>query len=496
MRDISKAFGDVAVLRGVTLEVAPGEILGLVGQNGAGKSTLMRVLAGAYPDYSGEIELDGQQVHLKNPRSALEHGVAVIYQEFSLIRGRTVAENIVLGAEPGRLSYRPREVRRMAARLLEEAGMAGDLPLDTQVAGLSTSVQQRVEIAKALSRDAKVLVLDEPTSRLTEPDRERLFQLMRRIADSGVALVFISHFLEEVLTITDRLTVMRDGAVVSSGRSNDFDLLSLSTALMGRELARDELGTKRTRNTGGGKVALSATGVTCGPRTRDVSLSLRSGEIVGVAGLVGSGRSTLAKALAGALPIEDGELEVHDRAVHFKSPRDALRAGIALIPEDRRAQGLIGALPAAENMVIMGLARRRTRFGIVANARLRKDAREAMARFEIRPADARRRAETFSGGNQQKLLLARAILAGTEVVIIDQPTAGVDVGTKAQIHRILREVADEGKAILVISDEVDELLAISDRLLVMRDGLVVTERDRSQIEREELLVLMSGVSSK
>jgi ribose transport system ATP-binding protein len=491
LHKISKAFGEVTVLHDVSLQLERGEIHGLIGQNGAGKSTLTRVLAGGYPDYRGTVHIDGELVTLKTPHEAQKDGVAIIYQEFSLVRQLTVAENILLGAEPGRIAYSGKAVSQRAAELLEKVGMADEIPLNSVVAGLSTSMQQRVEIAKALSRDAKVLVLDEPTSRLGGADRQRLFELMRRIAESGTSVMFISHFLEEVLAVTSRLTVLRDGAVVAEGPSSQYDPESLSSALLGQALEREEAAAAR-RVVTRGEVVLSATGLACGHRVADISLSLHAGEIVGVAGLIGSGRSTLAKALVGALPLSAGRLELRGKPVRFKSPKQALRAGVALVPEDRRAQGLIGVLPAGENIVLMSLTKAPSKFGFVGAKGLRKAARAAIDQFEVRPPEADRPGALFSGGNQQKLLLARAILADTDVLVIDQPTAGVDVGTKAQIHRILRNAADQGKAILCVSDEIDELLALSDRLIVMRDGRVIAEFPRGDMGREELIAMMSA----
>jgi ribose transport system ATP-binding protein len=492
LRGITKAFGDVTVLQAVSMQLARGEIHGLLGQNGAGKSTLTRVLAGGYPDYRGTVHIDGQVADMRSPHASQKHGVAVIYQEFSLVRQLTVAENILLGVEPDRMTYRARVVRRRAAQLLEEVGMADEVPLDSVVAGLSTSTQQRVEIAKALSRNAKLLILDEPTSRLGAAEREHLFALMRRIAAAGTAMVFISHFLEEVLAVTSRLTVLRDGAVVADGPSAKYDPASLGSALLGRALEQREAVEARKAGNRPGQALLSTTALACGHSVKDISLTLHAGEIVGVAGLVGSGRTTLAKALVGAVPVDAGVVNCHGKAVRFKSPKQALKAGIALVPEDRRAQGLIGALSASENVVLMSLARRPSRFGFVSPGGLRKTAKRAIDQFEVRPAEEDRRGSMFSGGNQQKLVLARAILADTDILVIDQPTAGVDVGTKAQIHRILRGAADQGKAILCISDEIDELLVLSDRLLVMRDGRLVAERNRGEVGREELITMMSA----
>jgi ribose transport system ATP-binding protein len=490
LHDITKAFGDVTVLHEVSLELAAGEIHGLLGQNGAGKSTLTRVLAGGHPDYRGTVEIDGERVSLQSPQQSQRNGIAIIYQEFSLVPQLTVAQNILLGVEPGRLTYSARDIHKRAAVLLERIGMEGEVPLHAIVEGLSTSMQQRVEIAKALSRDARVLVLDEPTSRLGGDDRQRLFELMDRIAAGGTALMFISHFLEEVLDVTSRVTVLRDGRVVERGYSENYTPSSLSTALLGETLeAQEAKEAKETERTLGGRGAklFEATDVACGHRVRGASLALHAGEIVGLAGLMGSGRTTLAKALVGAIPLKTGEIRLRGEPVRFRSPGAALRAGVALVPEDRRAQGLVGVLPARDNMVLMSMIRQKASLGIIRPGPLRKLADGAITDFEVRPGEPERPAATFSGGNQQKLLLARAVLSGAEVLIIDQPTAGVDVGTKAQIHRILRALAGEGKAILMLSDEIDELLGLSDRLLVMREGELVAEHDRGGVERSELI---------
>jgi ABC-type sugar transport system ATPase subunit len=363
------------------------------------------------------------------------------------------------------------------------------VPLHAIVEGLSTSMQQRVEIAKALSRNAKVLVLDEPTSRLGGDDRRRLFELMDRIAGGGTALMFISHFLEEVLDVTSRVTVLRDGRVVERGYSENYTPSSLSTALLGETLEAQEAKEAKTERSRGGRGAkiFEATDVACGHRVHGASLSLHAGEIVGLAGLMGSGRTTLAKALVGAVPLKAGEIRLRGEPVRFRNPGAALRAGVALVPEDRRAQGLVGVLPARDNMVLMSMIRQKASLGIIRPGALRQLADRAITDFEVRPGEPERPAATFSGGNQQKLLLARAVLSGAEVLIIDQPTAGVDVGTKAQIHRILRALAEEGKAILMLSDEIDELLGLSDRLLVMREGELVAEHDRGGVERSQLI---------
>jgi ribose transport system ATP-binding protein len=496
LRGITKAFGDALVLKGVDLDIAKGEVHGLVGQNGAGKSTLIKALAGSYPDYHGEVFIDGEPAHLSSPRQALDHGVAVVYQEFSLVPQMTVAENILLGAEPGTVRYSARAITRAAQRLLAEVGMEGDLPLNSRVSMLSAATQQRVEIAKVLTRQAKVLVLDEPTARLAGPDRERLFELMRRIAATGTSVLFISHFLGEVLSLASRLTVLRDGSVVASGGVTEFDATSLTSALMGRtltqltaaEIAAPPSATDRD-------VVLSVRALDCGRQTRDITFDLRGGEVVGLAGLVGSGRSALALSLVGATPRLAGTVTLKGQLVHPKNPRQALKQGITMVPEDRRAQGLVAVLPANENLMLTSLARSRSRLGLVSPAHLRRVAKKAISDFEVRPAHGGRPAGTFSGGNQQKLLLARSVLAEPDVLIVDQPSAGVDVGTKAQIHKLLRELADTGKAVLVISDDIEEIIALSDRILTMRNGRIVVESARGSVDPDQLLSLIATGTS-
>lgn len=510
MQGITKSFGKVTVLRGVDLELAPGEIHGLAGQNGAGKSTLTRILAGGYADYDGAVEIDGIPVRLGSPREAARHGIAVIYQEFSLVPQLSVAENIMLGTEPGKITFRGKAVRQAAGTLLETVGLADGIPLEAEVGTLSAAVKQRVEIAKALTRNAHVLVLDEPTARLAGPDRERLFTLMRQVAARGTALIFISHFLDEVLDVTTRLTVLRDGTVVASGDTARFTAVSLSTAMLGHQLIEAESKVAQAANDTSrrpdGPVLLSGTALAGGRQVRNVSLAVHSGEVVGLCGLVGSGRSALAHLLVGAAPLRAGTLQVRGAAKRLRSPRAALRAGIALVPEDRRVQGLIGTSPAAENVTLMTLAATgaprgsrapggivglASRVGLVGRRRLRRMVGEAITQFEVRPPEAELSAGAFSGGNQQKLVLARAILAQPDVLIVDQPTAGVDVGTKVQIHKIIRDLAESGKGVLVISDDIDELLALCDRLMVMRSGTVVTEFSRSAASRDKLIAAMS-----
>lgn len=491
--NIRKAFGESVVLSNVDLEVRAGEIHGIVGQNGAGKSTLMRLLGGSYSEFSGTIMIDGRRVEPGTPRGALAAGVAVIYQEFSLVPSMTVAENIMLGVETG-MVYRRKGVIEAAREVAERVGLAGDLPLEAQVGSLSASVQQLVEIAKALGRSAKILVLDEPTSRLAGADRLRLFALMRKVAASGTAVIFISHFLEEVLAVADNILILRDGRVVGNEVAAKCDVARLSSLMLGEVLATEmkEEASSVRREVSDEKVVLAATGVSCGWQVRDVTLSVRAGEIVGLAGVVGSGRSSLARALVGADRVKQGRVAIHGSAVHFKSPGDARRTGVALVPEDRKTQGLVALRSAADNVSMMALTKSTVWHGFLRKRRLKELSTEVVRDFEIRPPDMSLAAGTFSGGNQQKLLLARVIMGRPDLLIVDQPTVGVDVGARAQVHRILHRAAGRGAAILVISDDIDELAAVSDRVLVMRRGKVVAEFDRAQIDKAALVSIMSA----
>jgi ABC-type sugar transport system ATPase subunit len=492
--NVTKSFGSVSVLKGVDLEVQAGEIHGLVGQNGAGKSTITRILAGGYPDYGGQIKIDGLDVRLATPRGARQHGIAVVYQELSLVSNMSVAENIMLGEESGRFFYNPRRLRKNAEQLLDEVGMAGELRLDSTVGSLSAGVQQRVEIAKALTRKVKVLVLDEPTARLTSAERDQLIGLMHKISRGGTSIVFISHFLDEILAVTTELTVLRDGAVTAKGSTASYGINSLSVALVGRQLAQEVRIIKSDRTEG--TDLLRATDLSGGRQVHDVSLVLRSGEILGLAGLVGSGRSTLARLLVGAQQPSGGSLEVHGKTVRLRSPRHALRLGIGFVAEDRKTQGLITSGSAANNIVLMWMAKVKSRFGLVNPSQLKRLARDTVTKFNVRPADERRLINTFSGGNQQKILIARAVIARPDVLIFDQPTAGTDVGTTSEIHQILRGLTAEGKAILIISDDVHELVTLCDRLIVMRRGRAICEPP-PDISSHELVELMTvGMSEE
>jgi ribose transport system ATP-binding protein len=493
---ISKRFGNNLVLKDISLELRGGGILGLVGQNGAGKSTLVKILAGLYPDYRGTVTIDGRQVHLQNPRQARAEGIAVIYQEFSLVPEMTVAENLLLGREPGNWHYSAKKVEERAEHVLESVGIQIGVPLSTPVSVLSPALKQRIEIAKALAEKASVLLMDEPTARLSKSETAWLFTTMRRLSEQeNVGVIFISHFLEEVLEVTDWVVVLRNGAVEVSAPSGELSLDALTSAMLGEQL-RSQLAHRRVAVEGQprGEVLLEADGVCAGERLQEVSIQIRAGEVLGVAGLVGSGRSRLCRVLSGAEKATGGRLMLHGKQVRLKSPREAVKAGIALIPEDRKTQALSLVNSVKDNMVLMALDGELSSGPMVPLSRVRRLATRYVTQLEVSPTSLEAPAGTLSGGNQQKVVVGKSLAAKPSILIIDQPTAGVDVGTKAQLHELLRSLADAGAGLLVVSDDIDELFTLSDRLCVMRRGAITWEGPAELMDRQRLLQEVSRTS--
>jgi ABC-type sugar transport system ATPase subunit len=491
MRGVRKRFAAGEVLHGVDFTLARGQIHALVGQNGAGKSTLMKVLGGVYPDYTGSVVIDGREVELSSPHAALDAGVAVIYQEFSLVPGLTVAENIALGREPRGRARGLIARRRLRERSAAEAEAQGiSLPMDQPVGALGVADQQLTEIVKALSRDARILVMDEPTARLSPGERDRLFDAMRRLRERGVGIVYISHFLEEVFAVADVVTVLRDGNLVSSHPTSELDLGRLASLMVGREVARLSRVEDEAREVEAPALELVGVSVIGRP---PISLAVLPGEVIGIAGLVGSGRTRLARAIVGAAP-RTGTIRVHGREIDPRSPRDAARSGLVMLPEDRRRDGLVLPSSILRNVSLTALGLSLTRLGMVRRGARSRLVREQIARLRITPSNPERTVATLSGGNQQKVLMARAFGAGARVLILDQPTAGVDVGAKAELYEHIRAVTREGLAVTLISDDLDELLLLSSRILIMHDGRAVAVLPAGSIDRETLLaVTTTGV---
>jgi len=470
MEGIVKDFPGVRALDEVDFELREGEIHALIGENGAGKSTLMNVLAGRFADYEGRIELFGEQVRLTNPRQALGLGIGVIYQELSVLPNLTVAENILLGHEPkGRLPGtldRP-ALTAQARAVVERLGF--DLPLGERVGGLSHARQCLVEIAHAMRKDVRVLVLDEPTASLGSADVKRLFEVMRELKAKGLGIIYISHRLAELPRIADRVTVLRDGRVVGTCEMAGCKISTLSHLMLGRKLT--EMFPLR-RNTPG-DVVLKVEGLTRPGAFHDISFELRRGEILGLAGLVGSGRTEIARAIFGA-DRAAGRCELEGRLLRRRSPRRCKARGIGMIQEDRKRDGAVTGLSVALNASI-GILERLTTAGCLPPRRIRDSARRVIDRMDVRPRDPAKAIELLSGGNQQKVILGRWLARDPEVLILDEPTQGIDVGTKAQIYRVVMDLACEGRGILLISSELIELVELCNRILVIREGRIAAE---------------------
>ena len=485
MRGICKSFNGVRVLNDVDFELRAGEVHALAGGNGAGKSTLMKILEGVYSPDGGTIEVEGREVVFRSAEDAREHGVAMIFQEFSLVPTLTVAENVFLAREArGALGLLDdsESVRRTRELFTE---MEVDIDPRATVRELSTAYWQLTEIAKALSQEARVLIMDEPTSSLAKTEADALFALIRRLKERGISIVYISHRMEEVLEIADRITILRDGRVVVTEDVAEMTMEQVIEHIVGRKVEEAMLWKQRHVHEGAAPL-LEVRDLVAGERVRGISFELRAGEILGLAGLMGSGRSETARAIFGVDRIEAGEIRVKGRPVRVASPGDAIAAGIALIPEDRRAQGLVLDHTVKDN-VLLPLLERLTRGPVIDDDEGEKVTRSFVDRLKIRTASIFRPVRLLSGGNQQKVVIAKWLGVEPEILIMDEPTAGVDIGTKGEIVEMIRGLADAGKGIIIISSELPELLAVSDRVLVLRDGRVERELDRREIETEEAL---------
>ena len=486
--NISKHYAGVQALRDVSFELRAGEVHALVGENGAGKSTLIRILTGAVQPDSGTLQIDGSLVAENNPVASRQLGIAAIYQQPALFPDLTVAENITIGLESGGpwrlVNWRQRLAR--ARELLARVGSS--IPPETTVERLSMPEQQLVEIARALGANARILILDEPTASLSEREVERLLQVVRDLRSQGVGLIYITHRLEELSQVADRVTVLRDGAAVATRPMAQVDRAELIRLMVGRELTA--VFPKQTVPLG--ETVLELTGVGC--RTsgvQGVSLSARAGEILGLAGLVGAGRTELARVLFGITPADSGRILLRGKPVRIDSPAKAVDLGLAYVPEDRRRHGVILDLPIAAN-TSLAILRRISAAGRLDFRRERSLAQAMVERLAIKTPSIDLLAGQLSGGNQQKVAVARWLATEPAVLILDEPTQGIDVGAKAEIHRLMGDLATRGLAILMISSELPEILGMSDRIAVMRSGSIVGTLDRADATQEKVLSLALG----
>ena len=488
VRDIEKTFPGVRALSGVSFEVRAGEVHALLGENGAGKSTLIKIISGVYEPDGGSILIGGRETRFSSPEDAKRAGVATIYQELLLFPELTVAENIFLGHAPragmGRIDWRA--MRARAEALLASLEI-DDLAANQVVGALSVGNRQRVEILRALSHDARILIMDEPTAALTESDVTRLFDIVRRLRARGVGIVYISHRLDEIFAIGDRVTVLRDGAYVGARNVADTNASELVQMMVGRRI--DNLFPKTTVPIGA--PVLEARDIVRHPMTKSVSLTVRAGEIVGLAGLVGSGRSELAQTLFGITPAESGEIRLMGEGVTIRSAESARSKGIAYVPEDRGVQGLVRPMSVLHNFSLAALGAL-SRAGFIDRGAERRMAEEGVQRFRVKTSSVEEIAGRLSGGNQQKIVLGKWLANNPKLLILDEPTRGIDVGAKAEIHRLMSELAGAGVAILMISSELPEVLGMSDRVLVMREGRFVAEFDRAHATSETVGAAMMG----
>jgi ribose transport system ATP-binding protein len=481
VRGVSKEFPGVQALMGIDLDLRGGEVHAIVGENGAGKSTLMKILAGIYQPDAGSLLVDGRTVHISSPRHAMALGIGMIHQELNLAPNLSVAENIFLGRAPMRFGLVDwRRLDLQTRSLLDR--LAIDLDGRAAVEDLSVARQQMVEIAKALSLNARVIIMDEPTSALTERETATLFRIIGRLKAEGVAVAYISHRLEEIFRVADRVTVLRDGRLVSSARVADTTPAQLISLMVGRELTA--LFPKESVEVGAPVLEvrrLSRAGV-----LHDVSFVLHQREILGLAGLVGAGRTELVRAIFGVDPIDGGEVLIDGKVVKIHGPREAIQLGLGFVTEDRKLHGLVLGMTVRENATLASLANV-GRFGFIDFARERAMAADYVRQLDIRTPTVEQEVNNLSGGNQQKVVVAKWLATRPRILILDEPTRGIDVGAKAEVHALMSRLAVAGVSILMISSELPEILGMSDRILVVRQGRISAEFSRQEASQEKIM---------
>jgi ABC-type sugar transport system ATPase subunit len=483
IRGVSKRFGGVQAVDGVSVAIEAAAVHGLVGENGAGKSTLAKIIGGVHEPDEGELLVDGEAVRLRAPRDALAVGIATIAQEIALVPARSVLENVFLGLESRRFGVVDRaRLRRRYAELEDRTGFG--LDPDARVGGLRTADQQKAEIMRALARDARLILMDEPTASLTADESRRLLDIIAALTASGTAVVLVSHHLEEVLEAARTITVMRDGRVVRTGPADAETQGSLVNAMVGRAL--ELTFPPRRPAPAPAPVVLAARGLTRAGAVADVSLTVRAGEIVGLAGLVGSGRSEVARLIFGADRLDAGEIELEGRPVHVRGPGHAARLGIALVPESRKEEGLLMVRSIRDNVTLATQPEYATA-GVVRGDRERARAEELSRRLDVRAPSTRTLVGNLSGGNQQKVLFAKWLAAEPKLLIADEPTRGIDVAAKQQIHALIADLAEAGMGVLLISSEIEEVLGLAHRVLVMRRGRIVDELAGDEATQETVM---------
>ena len=486
MRGIEKSFPGVRALRSAGLDLRAGEVHALMGENGAGKSTLMKILTGVYQPDAGEILVEGKLVAVPNPRAAQDMGISIIHQELYLMNHLTAAQNIFIGREPRRgfgLFVDEARLNADAAALFKR--MKIDIDPTVEVSHLTVARQQLVEIAKALSFNSRVLVMDEPTSALNDTEVEHLFAIIADLKAHGVGIVYITHKMDEVKRIADRITVMRDGQTVDTLPAAGTPISRIISMMVGRELAD----ATRAESAATGDVILRVDGLNRGAAIKDVSFTLRKGEILGFAGLMGAGRTEVARAIFGADAIDSGEIHVHGQKQDIKSPKDAVRLGLAYLSEDRKRFGLVTPMSVRDNVTMASWQRFTSGKLWMQDSALRKTARDYVELLKVKTPSVEQETRLLSGGNQQKVVIAKWLLRDCDILFFDEPTRGIDVGAKAEIYKLLQGLADQGKAIIVISSELPEILRLSHRIVVMCEGRITGELEGKTATQEAIMTL-------
>ena len=491
MKNIAKSFSGTKVLKGVNLELGHGEILALLGENGAGKSTLMKILSGIYSKDSGEIYLDGELCHFQNPKEAQNKGVAIIHQEMNLCNDLSVSENIFLGREVmDGLRLNHKKMDEEAQKILDDLGISMK---STELAGdLKVSEQQMVEIAKALSQDAKVLIMDEPTSALSRKEIEDLFRVIRKLRDEGRGIIYISHRLDELRAIADKVSILRDGENVISGDLKDFSIDDIIRHMVGREI-QDKFPRILCEK---GEEILRVENLNAGPKVRDISFSLYEGEILGIAGLMGAGRTEMTRALFGVDEKTSGKIYLFGEEVKTNTPKDSIELGMALIPEDRRKDGLCTDLSIRENISLPNLDSMKNSLGVLSKELELKISEDTIKSLNVKAKDREMISKNLSGGNQQKVVLGKWLVRNPKVILFDEPTRGIDIGAKVEIYQIMNELKKKGVGVLFISSEMEEVLGMSDRILIFCDGRITGELSREEANQENILKLATRYEEK
>ncbi len=492
MRGIGKSFPGVRALSGVSLTLNAGEVLALVGENGAGKSTLMKILAGALRADHGSIAIDGAEVQIASPHDAERLGIGMIYQEFNLVPQLNALQNILLGNEPVRGGMLDeREAAQRAAAVLGDLGI--ELPLDRPASRLSVAQQQLIEIAKALSKRARIIVMDEPTAALTDREIDALFALIARLKAAGAGIIYISHRMEELPKIADRITVLRDGSVVETREATQFPPSDVIRAMVGRPLDAHFPALDPVKPDA--PVVLDVRDLSRRPAIANINFSVRAGEIVGLAGLIGAGRTEIVRAIAGADIPDTGTVTIDAKTVRIRAPHDGIAAGIAFITEDRKGQGLVLGMSVRENITLAHLAQFVNREHLISRSREEESARKMIGDLHVRTPSPEQLVRNLSGGNQQKVVLAKWLLGQARVFLFDEPTRGIDVGAKSEIYTLMKTLLENGAAIVMVSSELPEVLGMSHRILVVRDGGIVREFTREGATPDAVIAAATGAAA-